>query len=394
MNNVKRLILCLSVLGPVFLFATTEPIKIGFVGPRTGPAAATGTAFEEGINLALDVLKAKGGVNGRPIEVVFEDTGGVPEKAVAAFEKLVTKDKVAIVVGESHSSSALAEIEVANRTHTPFIVAEAWHDDIMKKGYPTVFRAGPSNSEVVNNCIAKFFKDARFKRAFIIAENTDWGKGISALTEAALKSLRAEYGILQSDRESKDYYSQLHKIKVEKPEIILAYIYSAGLHSFISQAKEVGVSPAALILDGAGPPSLWPDFWSNVGKSGELELFVSAMHESVHPTPVSKQFWNDYKKKYGKDPGDYKIRSAYNVVLLGADAIGRAKSTESPAIVNALEHTDFVGATGHIKFGSQPGTPSYHQWSPQMLVGQWQSGKQVVVFPKKFATGALKKTKK
>ncbi len=57
-----------------------ETIKIGVVGPRTGPAAATGKAFEEGIAIALDHINAKGGVLGKKVEVVFEDTGGVPEK--------------------------------------------------------------------------------------------------------------------------------------------------------------------------------------------------------------------------------------------------------------------------------------------------------------------------
>ncbi len=120
-----------------------DTVKIGVVGPRTGPAAATGKAFEEGIAIALDHINAKGGVLGKPLEVVFEDTGGVPEKAASAFERLATRDKVPIVVGESHSSSALAEIEVANRYKVPFIICEAWHDDITKKNYKWVFRAGP-----------------------------------------------------------------------------------------------------------------------------------------------------------------------------------------------------------------------------------------------------------
>jgi branched-chain amino acid transport system substrate-binding protein len=112
-----------------------ESVKIGVVGPRTGPAAATGKAFEEGIALALEHVNARGGVLGKPLEVIFEDTGGVPEKAAAALERLATREKVPIVVGESHSSSALAEIEVANRYKIPFMICEAWHDDITKKNY-------------------------------------------------------------------------------------------------------------------------------------------------------------------------------------------------------------------------------------------------------------------
>ncbi|HSB07192.1 MAG TPA: ABC transporter substrate-binding protein [Thermodesulfobacteriota bacterium] len=370
-----------------------DTIKIGVVGPRTGPAAATGKAFEEGIAIALDHINAKGGVLGKPLEVVFEDTGGVPEKAASAFEKLATRDKVPVVVGESHSSSALAEIELANRYKVPLIICEAWHDDITKKNYKWVFRAGPANSGVVDFYIAPFVKENGFKKVAIVRENSDWGVGIAERTEMNLKNFGIPFMTLKVERESKDFYTELTKIKAENPDIILAYIYGTGLHFFVSQANEVGLSPKSLILDGAGPPSLWPEFWKNVGKAGELELFMSSMHEKVHLTSTSRKFWDDYKKKYGKDPTDYKVRSIYNVVLIAADAISRAKSVENEAIVAALEKTNLEVTTGIVKFGLKQGSYEYHQWMPPMLVVQWQEQQQVVVYPKEAATGALKKGK-
>ena len=162
-----------------------DTIKVGVVGPRTGGAAATGQAFDEGIKLATEYVNSKGGVLGKKLEIVFEDTAAV-DKAASGFERLVTRDKVVMVLGESQSSSALAEIEVANRLKVPFIVAEAWADDITAKGYPYVFRAGPSNSGVVQQTIAKWVQHEKFKKAFIIAENTDWGIGIGKLTENAM----------------------------------------------------------------------------------------------------------------------------------------------------------------------------------------------------------------
>jgi branched-chain amino acid transport system substrate-binding protein len=385
------------VLTFIMLFALAplawaqSTIKIGVVGPRTGPAAATGKAFEEGIAIALDHLNAKGGVLGKKLEVVFEDTGGVPEKAASGFERLATREKVPIVVGESHSSSALAEIEVANRYKVPLIICEAWHDDITKKGYKYVFRAGPANSGVVDFYIAPFVKENGFKKVAIVRENSDWGAGIAERSEMNLKNMNIPFTTLKVERESKDFYTELTKIKGENPDIILAYIYGTGLHFFIAQANEVGLSPKGLILDGAGPPSLWDSFWKNVGNAGELELFMSSMHENVHLTPTSRKFWDDYKKKYGKDPSDYKTRSIYNVILIAADAINRSKSTDAEAIVAALEKTNLEVTTGTVKFGLKQGTYEYHQWMPPMLVVQWQGKKQIVVYPKEAAMGALKK---
>lgn len=370
-----------------------DTVKIGVVGPRTGPAAATGKAFEEGIAIALEHINGKGGVLGKSLEVVFEDTGGVPEKAASALEKLATRDKVPIVVGESHSSSALAEIEVANRYKIPLIICEAWHDDITKKNYRWVFRAGPVNSGVVDFYIGPFVKENGFKKVAIVRENSDWGVGIAERSEENLKKMGIPFTTLKVERESKDFYTELTKLKGENPEIILAYIYGTGLHFFVAQANEVGLSPKCLILDGAGPPSLWDTYWKNVGKAGDLELFVSSMHEKVHLTPTSRKFWDDYKKKYGKAPTDYKVRSIYNVVLIAADALNRAKSTDNEALVSALEKTNLEVTTGVVKFGLKQGSYEYHQWMPPMLVVQWQDREQVVVYPKEAATGALKRGK-
>ena len=393
MRRIMVVVLLFGLLGVGTWAWAAAAVKIGVVGPRTGPAAATGKAFEEGIALALDAINAKGGVLGKPLEVIFEDTGGVPEKAASAFERLATREKVPIVVGESHSSSALAEIEKANLYNVPFIICEAWHYDITKKNYKLVFRAGPANSGVVDFYIAPFVKENGFKKVAIVRENSDWGVGIAERTEMDLKGYGIPFVTFKVEGSSKDFYTELTKIKAETPDIVIAYIYGTGLHFFVAQASELGLSPKCLILDGAGHPSLWPEFWKNAGAAGELELFMSSMHEKVHLTPTSQRFWDDYKKRYGKDPTDYKVRSIYNVILIAADAMNRAKSTDNEALVAALEKTSLEVTTGIVKFGLKPGTYEYHQWMPPMLVVQWQDQKQVVVYPKEAATGTLKRGK-
>ncbi len=373
--------------------AADDAIKVGVVGPRTGTAAATGKAFEEGIALALDVINAPGkGVLGKKMEVVFEDTAGDPEKAASGLEKLITRDKVVMVVGESHSSAALAEIDVANRLKVPLVIAEAWHDDITAKGYKYVFRAGPSNSGVVNDSLLGFVKDNGFKKVAIVAENTDWGLGIKKLAEDGLTAAKIPFMTLVTERTSQDHYTEINKVKQFAPDLVLAFVYGFGLHYFIAQANEAGLHPKmALVLDGAGPPSLWPDYWKNVGDAGNLELFVSSMNVGVPVTNVDTEFFAAYKKKFGQDPTDYKSRSLFNVLLVAADAINRAGATNADKLVDALEKTDLTVASGKVKFDLTPGSYKYHQWQPLMLVVQWQDKKQVVVYPKNLAKGELKK---
>ena len=376
------------VLGPV---QAADTVKIGVVGPRTGGAAATGQAFEEGIQLATAYVNAKGGVLGKNLEVVFEDTAGDPEKAASGFERLVTRDQVAMVLGESHSSAALAEIEVANRLKVPFVVVEAWADPITAKNYRYVFRAGPSNSGVVNDTIAKWVVHEGFKKAYIVAENTDWGLGIAEITAAALKSAGVAYESLVTERKSQDHYTELTKIKAFDPDVVLAFVYGTGLHYFVAQAGEVGLTPKAVVLDGAGPPSLWPDYWTNVGDYGDLECFVSSMHEKVELTPLATEFREAYVKAFGKAPTDYKSRSIYDAILIAADAINRAGSVDAEKVVDALESTELLVTRGTARFSTETGGPEYHHWMPPMLVIQWQNKEQVVLYPPEGATGKLKR---
>lgn len=392
---VKGIMVVMVAAGIVWMggaFAA-DSVKVGVVGPRTGPAAATGKAFEEGIALALDVINTQwGGVLGKKLEVVFEDTAGDPEKAASGLEKLITRDKVVMAVGESHSSAALAEIDVANRHKVPFVIAEAWHDDITGKGYKYVFRAGPCNSGVVNDNILGFVKDYGFKRVAIVAENTDWGMGIGKLAQNGLERAGTPFFSVITERKSQDHYTELNKIKKFNPDLVLAFVYGFGVHYFIAQANEVGIHPQkALILEGAGPPSLWPEFWQTVGEAGNLELFITRMHPAVQFTEVAKQYRGAYQKKFGKDPTDYKSRSCFDVLLIAADAIRRAGSTDADKLVAALEKTNLTVGSGTVRFDLTPGSYRYHQWQPPMLVIQWQDRKQVVVYPKNVATGAVKR---
>jgi len=214
---------------------------------------------------------------------------------------------------------------------------------------------------------------------------------IAELTKAALTKAGVQFEVMTTEKESKDHYTELNKIKAYDPDVVLAFIYGSGLHYFVAQAGEVKLTPKAIILDGAGPPSLWPDYWKNVGDYGNLECFVSSMHEKVELTKLATEFREAYQKAFGGPPTDYKSRSIYDSILIAADAINRAGSTDPDKLVDALEKTNLLVTRGTVKFGTTKGGPEYHQWMPPMLVIQWQNKQQVVLYPAEAATGKLKK---
>src|SRR5215468_11963962 len=117
-----------------------DPIKVGWVGPLSPPGGyAEGALMKQAAELAADEINAKGGVMGRPIQVVFQDTRGQPEEGTAAAERLISQEKVVAITGEFHSSVFLAEMEVAHKAGIPIIGVDVWALKITGKGYPEVF---------------------------------------------------------------------------------------------------------------------------------------------------------------------------------------------------------------------------------------------------------------
>ena len=148
-HRIGLLALAAGVLAFANAAIAADPIKIGVTIAQSPPGSVSqGTQVKDGVEVAAKMINDAGGVLGRPIELVFEDTQGIPEKARAAVEKLITRDKVVAIVGEHQSSAVLAGMEVAHRYHVPYINTNGWSDAIREKGYPEVFNPGNYNSRV------------------------------------------------------------------------------------------------------------------------------------------------------------------------------------------------------------------------------------------------------
>src|SRR5947208_8283294 len=126
-----------------------DPIKIGVTVAQSPPGSVSqGTQVKDATEVAAKIINDGGGVLGRPIELLVEDTQGIPEKARAAVEKLITRDKVVAITGEHQSSNVLAAMEVAHRFHVPYVNTNGWADPIREKGYGEVFNPANYNSRV------------------------------------------------------------------------------------------------------------------------------------------------------------------------------------------------------------------------------------------------------
>ncbi len=350
-----------------------DAIKVGWVGPLSPPGGyAEGALMKQAAELAAEELNAKGGVLGRPIQVVFADTRGKPEEGTAAAERLISQEKVVAITGEFHSSVFLAEMEVAHKAGVPIIAVDVWALSITAKGYPEVFRVAP-NQALIASKYGDWIAAAGFKNVAFIFEKTDGGQSARDVLLPVLDKHGVKYEAVGADPNSTEFTAQIERFKSHQPpfDFFMTAYSLAGAYPMVSQSHTLGFAPTARTgMGNSGGPAVDPTFWKNVGPAGRYLV--------TEIVGLPKNAWNDktkafvaaYRKKYNQPPSPQAIEN-YDAMLVVADAITRAKSTDGKAIIAALEKTDIVLGRGRYTFSTsrQPDW-AYHQFmnAPVALV--------------------------
>jgi branched-chain amino acid transport system substrate-binding protein len=334
-----------------------EPIRIGWVGPLTAGAAAVGNEMLAAANVAVDEINAEGGVLGRPVELVTRDTMADPEAGTTAMGELIDEEGVAVVIGEVHSSVAVAEIEVAHDRGVPFIVADAWADEITAAQHGEVFRIAPVNS-LIYEAVGMWLQSTGFDDVVIVAETTAFGTEASALLDGGLSSAGAAVTVIDVDAATFDIDDVVGQIADGSHDLVMILIASDTVYPLITAVCQAGLAPSSstALYVGAGE-GVTTTFWDQVGSCGN---YVIAEH-----LVVPQDQWNDAATALATalDAPDGAITSGgfagYDAVLLAADAIERAGSTDAADVVSALRETDMVGARGQYTFSADT-EPAWH----------------------------------
>src|SRR6202012_5196105 len=156
--------------------ALAETIKIGVNEPLTGAFAASGTYVVNGAKIAADEINAKGGVLGKKIELVIEDNKSNPTEAAAVTEKLVTRDKVPVIMGAWGSSLTLASMPKLMEYQVPMLVETSSSGKITTSGNPYIFRISPPSS-VEAAAFKPMVPKMTIKKVDFLVINNDWGRG-------------------------------------------------------------------------------------------------------------------------------------------------------------------------------------------------------------------------
>ena len=393
--------LAVSLMGSATLAADC-PIKIGGLAPLSAPGAVGGgEAMRDAMKIAEADLNAAGGALGCDIEVVIADTEGLPEKAAAMMNRLITQDGVVAVGGGYHSSVGVASKDVANDAGIPVVFAETWNDTITGDKQKFIFRIAPLSSWA-SATIWKFaILTPGLKKVAILTENTDYGIPAAEETTKGLVANGIESATFGVDIGTQDYSGIVERIKAFDPGYVIVLATGEAGYNFAQQAADAGIGPMDVPFQ-AGQVALESKAWWENVPDGQY-AFVQRIGT---PTNLWNQKALDLNEKYKAITGKGAIESyaleAYDSIAILVQAMNEAGSTDGSAIVAALEGISHEGTLGRIYFPYGTGKDQsadgkvdewWHQWpDPAMTMVQYQnegedSVNSAIVWPDAYKTG-------
>jgi branched-chain amino acid transport system substrate-binding protein len=373
-----------------------DPIKIGVIAEAQ---AVAGSSLQPAAQLAAEEINAKGGVDGRMIEIVNYDDHSSAAEAVRAFQRAVSEDKVNAVIASYVSEVVLTLEPWSARLKTVLITPGAASDVITEniaKDYEHnkyTFHGYLTSSELAE-LVCDAAKDLlveplKMKTAVVVSEDAAWTK---PLDDGYLKCLPTT-GLQVLDHirfspDTTDFTPIFNKVEGEKPDVMITGISHVGTQPTVQWTSQQVPIP----MFGISSQATNSTFWQDTNGATQGVLFNAVSGPGVAVTPKTLPFVEAYQKKNGNVPS-YAGFTAYDEVYYIAEAIHRAGTTDSDALVTALEATDYVGTIGRVQFLPK-GDPHVHglKIGPGAITGlmlQWQDGKQVNLWPKDLANGKL-----
>ena len=315
---------------PAISRAQADVIRIGHLTPRTGFLGPLGEFAVMAVDLAVEEINAAGGVLGRKLEALKEDSVN-PQTASTKAERMVERDKVVAIVGEISSASCLTIAQVADRTKTLFINTGGNSDALRGKDCKKfMFHIESQNSMYVKTCGRSLMQQGLIKGKKIYSLTADYAFGHD-LTSVAKRFYAQNQGTLVSDdlvpTDATDFSSYLLKIRNAKPDVVISNLAGNQITNFLKQYSEFGLTfPVAGF--GFDTALAWA-----AGKDNFAGTWPVVWHHLID-TPKSKAFVAAFSKKYGKPP-ENQAWGDYMMMKILAQSIAETKSTDS---VKLMEH--------------------------------------------------------
>ena len=327
-----------------------DTIKIGALGPYTGDTAMYGVAAKNGIELAAEQINANGGINGKNVEVVSYDTKGDSTEAVNAYNRLRDQDGVVAIVGSVLTGESMAIKEMAHDDNMPILTPTSTAADVTE-GAPNSFRVCYLD-EYQGNAGANFAVSTENgglgakTAAMLVNSGSAYSQGLADAFKATFEAKGGKVvGSESYADKDKDFSAQLTKIKELNPEVVYIPDYYNVAGPIMQKAKEMGITSKFVGGDG------WDSVQVDYADAAQGQYFANH-YAADSPKEAVQNFIKSYKDKYSEAANSF-AALGYDGMNVMAEAIKNAGSTDSQAIVDALQKIDFDGVTGHFTFDEE-----------------------------------------
>lgn len=388
-----------------------DAIKIGVMSPHSGPAARVGEDVRNGVNMAREEAIAAGdlpvtvGGEARDFEFVWVDSESSPEKGIRAVRRAITEDKVDILMFGWHSSVGLAVIDVSaeyGKIHFgPLPATHRISEKIIDNNYTHYFKGWPVIGAMaeqyvvaINDWKAKGLWDPAVKKAGILVEDSDWGRGWSDSLRKRL--VESGWEIIGEDVTKMDETSFgpiMTKYRALGATVVgFTYNNPASVYAAVKAHADAGLQ-GLLIAEGLG----WFADWHQ--GTGDAANFAVSMDSPRPLTDGQRDWMARYRDKFGHDASPATAGHAYDYTRMLAKGLAQAGTLETAALSDVLLNLEHTGVWHHYAFSKEAGDSAmapYEVKTGPFMEGfnfplvQYYDGESMVVWPEAFAAGKFR----
>lgn len=362
MNRIAVFFAVVAALGLIVAPAASgaEPIKLGFVYIMSGPFAAYGQFAKQGAELAMDEINAAGGILGRQVEGVFEDSTGKPDVALRAIRKLVFQEKVDCLIGLDSSGVAKSVVPSIPQMKTPLIITHAATPDVTGSVCNRyTFRIALNLSQNIKTA-ARIAAESGAKKWTTIGPDYAFGHQSWEYFQKYLAAENPAAEFLPGDQvafppfKTTDFSPYITKVMGSKPDGVLISLWGGNLIDFVRQGSEMGffdgemtvlmtLGAATEVLTALGdrmPEGVWVGtrYWFLANDSKVNQDFIKAYHDRFNNYP------------------SYNAHGAYAAITAYKAAAEKAGTAEADGVIEALS-----GLTVEVPVGTVTLRPGDHQ---------------------------------
>jgi len=382
----------LLLTASAFVQAQTSNIRIGV---PTALQLQVGLDTVDSMHIAVEEINAKGGVNGRKLELIVADETENPRTGIATIKKLIGEGKADVLIGGYASGVALAQLPHISRAKIIYLGVGAASPRITQsvkqdyENYKYIFRVNPINANHQARALADFVSgfvigELGLRKIAIIGENIKWVQDLVPILRKDASSAGADVRLAEFfDSKTSDFAPLLSRIKDSGAQFVVTILSHASSDVFVKQWYD---SRLPIPIGGIDVKSMDADFYKRVDGKAISEI-TGNLSVRAPITPKTIPYWDAFVKKTGRGGPAYSGPGAYDAVYLYAEAVRRAKTTEADAVIKELEKIDYVGVLGRIQFDDTHDVKAGPGFV-QLGFAQWQDkGERAIVWPKELRTG-------